>query len=158
MILSATANVTLGENKTKNKQNNLFHASSWRNMVDRRREAAKTSGKSYTCSTGSESVKVEADWGVEGVSDRVKGAWVWNWGGATDMHADIDTHTYINWPLLVERGAGSVNSDPWGSGLCHLAVEGGRPISVMALCCGFLLAEVSGDGWGQIGASCLYCH
>lgn len=28
------------------------------------------------------------------------------------MHADIDTHAHINWLLLVERGAGGVNSDP----------------------------------------------
>ncbi len=32
--------------------------------------------------------------------------------GVTGMHTDIETHAEINWPLLVERGAGSVNSDP----------------------------------------------
>lgn len=45
-------------------------------MVDRGRKTAKTSGmeedvKSYTCSTGSESVKEEAKRGTEGVSDGV---------------------------------------------------------------------------------------
>lgn len=33
-------------------------------------------------------------------------------GRVTGMNADIDTHADINWPLVVERGAGSVNSDP----------------------------------------------
>lgn len=52
-------------------------------MVDTGRKTAKTSGmeedgKSYTCSTGNEGVKEEAKRGVEGVSDGVKGAWVWN--------------------------------------------------------------------------------
>lgn len=32
--------------------------------------------------------------------------------GVTGINADIDTHADINWPLVVERGAGSVNSDP----------------------------------------------
>lgn len=49
---------------------------------------------------------------MEGVNDGVKGALGLErkGGGVTDMCADMDTYT--NWPLLVERGAGSVNSDP----------------------------------------------
>lgn len=70
-------------------------------MVDRRRKTAKTSGKSYTCSTGSESVKVEA-----------KGPGSGTERGVTGMCADMDAHANINCPLLAERGAGSVNSDP----------------------------------------------
>lgn len=34
------------------------------------------------------------------------------WGDYRGVHASIDTHADINWPLLVERGAGGVNSDP----------------------------------------------
>lgn len=73
MSLSTTANVTLGENKMKNKQNNLFDASSRQNTVDRRREIAKTSGKSCMCCAGSE--RVEVNWGVEAISGGVKVVW-----------------------------------------------------------------------------------
>lgn len=121
MIFSTTANVTLGENKTKNKQNNLSHASSWLNMVDRKK-IGKTSGKSYTCSTGSESVKVGEKWGVE----RGEG---WGHGGPMSGAGGggyVGWHKQIDWPLLVERGTSSVNSDLWGSGLCHLAAERGK--------------------------------
>lgn len=61
MILSATANVTSGENETK-KQNRTTYFMQAADVTRRtgRGRIAKISGKSYKCSTGSESVKVES--------------------------------------------------------------------------------------------------
>ncbi len=40
-------------------------------------------------------------------------------------HEDIDTHADKNWPLLVDRGAGSVNSDPKALGCAIWQVSRG---------------------------------
>lgn len=73
MILSITANVTSGENKTKNQTEQPISCKQLMyNWVNRTRK--KASGKSYECSTGSECVKVEVRRGVcEGGG--AKGAW-----------------------------------------------------------------------------------
>lgn len=57
MILSAAANVTMGDNKMKtnkqtNKQNNPFDASSRRSVANRGGEIPKTSGESCRESEG----------------------------------------------------------------------------------------------------------
>lgn len=45
-------------------------------------------------------------------------------GEVTGIRADVDTHADINWPLLVDRGAESVNSDPEALG-CAIWQLGG---------------------------------
>lgn len=146
MILSATANVTLGENKItkqtnnkkktyKNTHNNLFHASSCVTWWVKRRKLQRLVGERYTFLTGSEHVNIETNWGVKGWVRGSKGL-------SLELRREI--YRYACWhrhtcryELAIasrEREAGSVNSNSWGSGLCHLvkATERGT-INFMAL-------------------------
>lgn len=72
------------------------------------RKTAKISGRSYKCLTGYECKGFEE--GTHGVPK----------GNGESM----GTHAGIKWPLVVEWGAGGVNSDPWGSVLCNAAFWG----------------------------------
>lgn len=101
-------------------------------------------------------------WTVEG--KRQRPVWkgikveVWRWreckgrrhGEVKYMDTGVMSHTNIDWPLLVERRTAGVTADPWGSGLCNLAVERRHPISVMALCQRFFFCFVFEVNGGQL--------
>lgn len=116
--------------KTKqNKQNNLFHASSWWNGEQEGEELQKKK-KALGRATGNDVLEGEAAAGSEACRFKQAVAAGGGWEGA----GRAKTMT--------------CSRPPSSSGLCNLAAEGRHPISVTALCCGFLWAEVSRDSCG----------
>lgn len=87
MILSTTANVTLGENKiAEQNKSNLFHASSWHDVVGEDRRMAETVEEELRAS--------DRKWGGGGVMKANRGVqgWVrgggqraWVWGGGLQV-------------------------------------------------------------------------
>lgn len=147
MTLSTIANVTSGDNKQKY----LFNASSWHNMVDKRRKNNKelhVLNRKWECD-GKLRCRPCEEWGQKGLGLVIE-----------------EGRRYANWPLWQTEREGQRGGGGAGGWQCKLwplrllavpFIESSRWYDQLAsvLCCGFSLAEVTGDIWGQIMLSLL---
>lgn len=132
MILSTIANVTSGDNKQKY----LFNASSWHNTGDKRRKSCKelrVLDRKWACG-GKLRCRLGERWGQRGLGLVLRKV-----VGMRTGHCGRQRERETVWG--VGAGAGSVNSDPWGYGLCH-SLSSIWPISISAALWIFI-------SWGQ---------